>query len=121
MKKVLLLLAFLPLLFACSSDDDSSSSNESNIVGVWMETFYWDRTDWHTWGFVSPPVWEFKADKTYLYYDSVSDYKSGKSSSKGDWSATDDYLSTGMHARKYSLSADKKTLTWEHVAILERY
>lgn len=110
-------------LSSCSSSDEGSNENEneSAIIGVWQETFYWDRTDWHTWGLVTPPVWEFKADKTYLYYPSLSAYQSGNPGTSGTWRISDKYLSTDMHSRNYSFSEDKKNLTWEHVAILKKY
>lgn len=119
--KKLLLLALLPLLFtSCSSDDDDSSNVKNDLIGVWQETFYWDRTDWHTWGFVSSPVWEFKNDMTYRYFDSVSKYQSNEPTSNGTWSISDNYLTTGNHARKYSFSEDKQTFTWENVAIMKK-
>ena len=123
MKKFLLLFVFLPcLMVSCSSDDEESTkANEQNLVGVWQETFYWDRSDWHTWGFVTPPVWEFKSDRTYNYYTSLSMYQSSQPESSGTWSISDKYLTTGDHARKYSFSEDKQTFTWENVAILKRY
>ena len=122
MKKLLLFALMLPLAFiSCSSDDEDVSTNEQNIIGVWQETFYWDRTDWHTWGLVTPPVWEFKTDKTYNYYTSLSKYQDNQPESSGTWSISDKYITTGNHARKYSFSDDKQTLTWENVAILKRF
>lgn len=123
MKKFLFLFAFLPFfMVSCSSDDEeSTNANEQNLVGVWQESFYWNRTDWHTWGFVTPPVWEFKADKNYNYYTSLTKYQSNQPESSGTWSISDKYLTTGDHARKYSFSEDKQTFTWENVAILKRY
>lgn len=121
MKKIFL-LALLPLLFitSCSDDDDKSENIKPAIIGTWQELFYWDRTDWHTWGFVAPPVWEFKSDKTYLHYASTNDYQTGKPDRSGTWDVSEKYLTTDVHARKYSLSDDKQTLTWENVAILKR-
>lgn len=122
MKKLLLFALMLPLAFiSCSSDDEDANINEQNIIGVWQETFYWDRTDWHTWGLVTPPVWEFKTDKTYNYYTSLSKYQDNQPESSGTWSISDKYITTGYHARKYSFSEDKQTLTWENVAILKRF
>lgn len=122
MKKLLLFALMLPLVFpSCSSDDEDANINEQTIIGVWQETFYWDRTDWHTWGFVTPPVWEFKTDKTYNYYTSLSKYQDNQPESSGTWSISDKYITTGDHARKYSFSDDKQTLTWENVAILKRF
>lgn len=122
MKKLLLFALMLPLVFtSCSSDDEDANINEQTIIGVWQETFYWDRTDWHTWGFVTPPVWEFKTDKTYNYYMSLSKYQDNQPESSGTWSISDKYITTGDHARKYSFSDDKQTLTWENVAILKRF
>lgn len=124
MKKILFLaLLLLPLAFtSCSSDDDdAANTNEQSLVGVWQESFYWDRTDWHTWGLVTPPLWEFKADKTYNYYTSTTLYQSHQPTSSGTWSLSDKYLTIGDHARKYSFSEDKQTFTWENVAILKRY
>lgn len=123
MKQLLLLAFLLPLtFFSCSSDNDEAANiNEQYLIGVWQETFYWDRTDWHTWGFVTPPVYEFKSDKTYNYYTSLSNFQNGNVESSGTWSLSDKYLSTGVHARKYSFSGDKQTFTWENVAILRRY
>lgn len=122
MKKLLLFSLMLPLAFtSCSSDDEDVSTNEQTIIGVWQETFYWDRTDWHTWGLVTPPVWEFKTDKTYNYYTSLSKYQDNQPVSSGTWSISDKYITTGDHARKYSFSEDKQTLTWENVAILKRF
>lgn len=122
MKKLLLFALMLPLVFtSCSSDDEDANINEQTIIGVWQETFYWDRTDWHTWGFVTPPVWEFKTDKTYNYYTSLSKYQDNQPESSGTWSISDKYITTGDHARKYSFSDDKQTLTWEKVAILKRF
>lgn len=119
----LLFLAIMPLLFAsCSSgSDDDNSSNESAVIGVWQETFYWDRTDWHTWGLVAPPVWEFKSDKTYYYYNSISDYQAGKTVSSGKWRISSKYLSTDTNTREYSFSDNMNKLTWNHVAIMKRY
>ena len=122
MKKLLLFALMLPLVFtSCSSDDEDANINEHTIIGVWQETFYWDRTDWHTWGFFPPPVWEFKTDKTYNYYTSLSKYQDNQPESSGTWSISDKYITTGDHARKYSFSDDKQTLTWENVAILKRF
>lgn len=122
MKNLLLLAFLLPFAFtSCSSDDEDVNTNEKSLVGVWQETFYWDRSDWHTWGFVTPPVWEFKSDRTYNYYTSLSKYQSSQPESSGTWSISDKYLTTGDHARKYSFSEDKQTFTWEKVAILKRY
>lgn len=123
MKKLFLLALMLPLAFlSCSSDDeDTRNANEQYLVGVWQESFYWDRTDWHTWGLVSPPVWVFKSDNTYQYFNTLTDYQSGKTTTTGSWSLSDKYITTGDHARKYSFSEDKQTLTWENVAILKRF
>lgn len=122
MKKLFLLALMLPLAFtSCSSDDEDVSTNEQTIIGVWQETFYWDHTDWHTWGLVTPPVWEFKTDKTYNYYTSLSKYQDNQPESSGTWNISDKYITTGDHARKYSFSEDKQTLTWENVAILKRF
>ena len=122
MKKLFLLALMFPLAFtSCSSDDEDVSTNEQTIIGVWQETFYWDHTDWHTWGLVTPPVWEFKTDKTYNYYTSLSKYQDNQPASSGTWSISDKYITTGDHAIKYSFSEDKQTLTWENVAILKRF
>jgi hypothetical protein len=122
MKKLLLFALMLPLAFtSCSSDDEDVNTNEQTIIGVWQETFYWDHTDWHTWGLVTPPVWEFKTDKTYNYYTSLSKYQDNQPESSGTWNISDKYITTGDHARKYSFSEDKQTLTWENVAILKRF
>lgn len=122
MKNLFLLALMLPLAFtSCSSDDEDVSTNEQTIIGVWQETFYWDHTDWHTWGLVTPPVWEFKTDKTYNYYTSLSKYQDNQPESSGTWNISDKYITTGDHARKYSFSEDKQTLTWENVAILKRF
>ena len=122
MKKILFLALMVITLASCSSDDDEKSSNEirNELIGVWQESFYWDQTDWHTWGLVSPPVWVFNSDNTYQYYDSMSAYQSGNAASTGNWDISEKYLSTGNHARQYSFS-DKQTLIWEKVAILKRY
>lgn len=122
MKKLFLLALMLPLAFtSCSSDDEDVSTNEQTIIGVWQETFYWEHTDWHTWGLVTPPVWEFKTDKTYNYYTSLSKYQDNQPESSGTWNISEKYITTGDHARKYSFSEDKQTLTWENVAILKRF
>lgn len=128
MKKYLfiMLAMVLPMIAftACSSDDEEETNTTEiykELIGVWQETFYWDRTDWHTWGWVSPPVWEFKSDKTYYYYDSMADYQNGNASSSGKWNLSEKYFSTEVHAREYHFSNDKQTFTMEKVAIMKRY
>ena len=121
MKKVLLLLALMPFLFtSCGSDDEENKMLEQSLIGVWEETYYWDRTDWHTWGVVHGHVWEFKADKTYNKYESITKYQANSPSSSGTWNISEKFISNEIHAREYSFSSDKQTLTIEHVAIMKK-
>ena len=134
MKRILIfLLAIMPLTFiSCSSsDDDDNNSSSSKIVGVWYETDYWDDgavsgtpNTWHTWGFVGGYVHEFKADKTYKYYRSVSDYKAGKPDSNYSGTYTFDGQNISVNGgfkRKVTFSENGNVFEWEKTAICARY
>lgn len=131
MKKVLcFLLALMPLTFiGCSSDDDDG--NSSKIVGVWCESAYWVTNSYsgtpntfHTWGLLSGHVHEFKADKTYKFYWSVSDYKKGEAdeSRSGTYTFDGQYLAVnGGFKRKITFTEAGEGFEWEQKAICVRY
>ena len=134
MRKILFLfiLAIVPLAFAaCSSDDDNDGGLSSKIVGVWCETAYWDTgsysgnpNTWHTWGLVGGYVHEFKADNTYKYYWSVSDYKAGKDDSKysGTYTFDGENLAiNGGFKKKVTFTENGNGFEWEQTAICTRY
>ena len=132
MKKLLLLmLAIMPLTFiCCSSDDDDSNGNSSKIVGVWYETFYWatgngtgDANTWHTWGFVPGYCHEFKADKTYKKWSSLSAYKEGKEPTiTGTYTFDGKNLAVnGGFKRAVEFTENGNGFQWEQTAICVRY
>ena len=125
-----LMVAILSFGFAsCSSDDDDNNGSSSKIVGVWYETYYWDTgtfsgnpNTWHTWGFVSPYVHEFKVDKTYKKYNSISDYKAGKVDVSGTYTFDGQYLAVnGGFKRKITFTESGDGFEWEQNAICVRY
>ena len=130
-KLFLIVLAIMPLAFiSCSSDDDDNSSS-SKIVGVWYETDYWDTgtysgnpNTWHTWGFVGGYVHEFKADNTYKYYNSVSDYKAGKPNTSNSGTYTFDGQNLAINGgfkSKITFTENGNGFMWEQKAICARY
>lgn len=81
MKKFLLLVALLPfVVIGCSDDEDSSP-----ITGVWMQQYYWgysnkdkhlsEKKAWHECNLLEMPIYEFKKDGTYNYYDTIIEYR----------------------------------------------
>lgn len=131
MKKLLfILLSIVPLTFTCcsSSDDGNEGGNSSKIIGVWTETDYWDDgafsgnpNTWHTWGFVTRPVHEFKSDKTYNKYGSLDDYKNGKAKSTGTYTFDGQNLAiNGGYKRKVTFTESGNGFEWERTAICVR-
>ena len=129
MKRLFVLfLAFMSLAFiGCSNgnDDGDVPNNSSKIVGVWFETAYWDDgaysgrpNTWHQWngyGYVH----EFRADKQYKFYWSVSDYREGKSVAdlSGTYKYDGEYLTiSGGIKQKVTISENGQAMEWEQVA-----
>lgn len=124
MKKFLFLfLAAVPLLFtSCSSDDDDN--DVSKIVGLWVETHYWqtESNTWHTWGWVSPYVHEFKSDNTYKRYASPSKYKEGIADKTGTYTFDGTKLSiSGGFTRNVTFTESGNGFEWERTSICTRY
>jgi len=75
MKKSLIILLFIPLIFACSKDDNDDANSNDPIVGTW-EIFYSEALDSsNQWGggFDTPIgdyTWIFKSDGSYDIIDS---------------------------------------------------
>ena len=75
MKKILIILLFIPLIYACSSDDDDDTNSNDPIVGTW-EIFYseslYTSNQWDG-GFdtqIGDYTWIFKSDGSYDIIDS---------------------------------------------------
>lgn len=124
--------AILTLAFVgCGSDDENDNKESLKIVGVWYETAYWDTgsysgnpNTWHTWGFVGGYVHEFKADNTYLYYTSISNYKAGKYDTNYSGKYTYDGYNLAINGgfkRKITFTEDGNGFEWEQTAICQRY
>ncbi len=126
-KNVLFLLVAITLLFtACQKEQsEQENPNVSKLIGVWVETHYWDSSnnDWHTWGFISGFVHEFREDKTYIEYSSLTNYNNGTPfNSPKSYTFDGEYLVIdGGFKEKIIFSEDGNKLIWENEAKCNRY
>lgn len=126
-KNVLFLFVAITLLFtACQKEQsEQENPNVSKLIGVWVETHYWDspNNDWHTWGFISGFVHEFREDKTYIEYSSLTNYNNGTPfNSPKSYTFDGEYLVIdGGFKEKIIFSEDGNKLIWENEAKCNRY
>lgn len=114
---------------SCSKDDDDGGSSSSKIIGTWYEVSYWDDgafsgnpNTWHTWGFVSPPVHVFNADKTYKKYMSINAYKNGEVYISGSYTFDGQNLAiNGGYKRKITFTESGDGFEWEQESKCTRY